>query len=177
MGGAMSSWRYRSAAVEHGWEFLDLAHEMQAEVAQLYAFAQAHPERLEAFIHANGDAVSELVGAVPSRRGSILRRLVRGDKASQLALILGAWQHCRKAVLAYDWIENHPGHFTPGASYRQATVKQGWLFEDLRARQWTRWPIQWGPSPFEGEKSRCDPEDASDFDEMMDHYDPATGMY
>lgn len=173
----MNAWRYRNAAVQHSWEFLDLAHDLQTEVAQLYAYAQKQPKQVEAFILANGQAVIDLVKAVPSRRLSILRRLVGGHTLSQMALILGAWQLCRKAVLAYDWIEYHPGHFTPGAAYRQATVEQGLLFDDLRARQWTRWPVQWGRSPFADEKSRQDPDDAPDFDEMMDRYDPSTGMY
>lgn len=173
----MSAGRYRDAAVMHGWEFLNLAHERQAEIAQLHAFALEQPQRLASYIAANGDAVSELVYAAPSRRRSMLRRLAGHDALSQMALILGGWQHCRKAVLAYDWIEDHPRNFTPGASYRNATVEQGWLFDGLRSRQWTRWPRQWGPSPFADEDSPVDAEDEDDFDEMMDMYDPATGLY
>ncbi|MGT2457792.1 hypothetical protein ACU4GI_33360 [Cupriavidus basilensis] len=173
----MSAYRYREAAVMHGWEFLNLAHERQADIAQLHAFALEQPQRLADFIKANGDAVSELVNATPSRRQSMLRRIAGNDALSQIALILGAWQHCRKAVLAYDWIEEHPRHFTPGASYRSATVEQGWLFDGLRSREWTRWPRQWGPSPFADKDSPADEEDEDDFNPMMDNYDPATERY
>ncbi|WP_432263586.1 hypothetical protein [Cupriavidus sp. TMH.W2] len=173
----MSEWRYRDAAIGHGWEFLDLALEREPAIARLHALASAQPKLLETYFAEHQVLIVELVAATPSKRPGKLRSMAGDDEMVQIALILGAWQHCRKAVLAYDWLMDNPGRFQSGESYRHATVRQGLLFDQIRARKWTRWPMQWGPSPFPGEKSRRDRCDAPDFDEMMDEFDPKTGLY
>lgn len=170
----MSVHRYRDEAIHHVWELLTLGYNRLGDAKQL---ALADPQQIEKFIDEYQDLVLEIVKAAPSRREAMLRRMAKDNAMWQMALILGAWQHCRKAVLAYDWLAEHDGRFRPGQSYRTATANQGLLFSELRERKWTKWPFQWGLSPFPGEKSRRDPEDAPDFDEMMDNYDPKTGMW
>ncbi|WP_128003398.1 MULTISPECIES: hypothetical protein [Piscinibacter] len=173
----MSTWRYRDEAIGHVWEFVTLGYERPEERSILYEEALADHKRLERFIADHEDLILDIVGATPSRRPGMLRRMSRGHGLTECALILGGWQHCRKAVLAYDWLMQRDDEFSPGQSYRAATVSQGLLFADLRARKWTKWPFQWGKSPFPGEKSRRYPSDAPDFNEMMDNYNPETGSY
>ncbi len=116
----MSVWRYRDEAIRHGWEFLDLAHEK--DKAQLFDAIKNNPNGFEEFLFRNQMAIMNLVEATPSRRPAQLRRLAPKDDLTQLALILGAWQHCRKAVLAYDWLMDHESRFTPGRPYRKETA-------------------------------------------------------
>lgn len=171
----MSVWRYRDEAIRHGWEFLDLAHEK--DKAQLFDAIKNNPNGFEEFLFRNQMAIMNLVEATPSRRPAQLRRLAPKDELTQLALILGAWQHCRKAVLAYDWLMDHESRFTPGRPYRKETAAQGLLFDDLRKRAITRWPFQWGTSPFSKEAARKEPWEAPDYNETMDDYNPETGFY
>lgn len=173
----MSAWTYQSEARRHVWEFIDLGYEREDDRKVLYENVLGDPKRVELFIQANHDAICDLVQATPSRREGMLRRMSGRDSLTQMALILGSYQHCRKAVLAYDWIIENDQPFIPGAAYRSATVSQGGLFDQLRERKWTRWPFQWGKSPFPGEKTRRDPNDAPDYDQVIDDYDPRTGMY
>jgi len=173
----MSLWNYRSEAIGHVWELVSLGCERPDDCKQLYEVALDDPKSIDTFIAENKGLILDIVLATPSRRKSMLRRMAEGDSLAEFALILGAWQHCRKAVLSYDWLQENDGRFTPGQPYRVATASQGQLFTELRARRWTKWPFQWGKSPFPGEKSRRDPYDAPDYNEMMDKYDPATGMY
>lgn len=165
-------YRYRDEAIRHTWEFLDLAHERKDFRQELYEWAKANPQRVRDYIADSQFLIIELVEATPSRRKSILNRstskLPDGVGLTQCTLILGAWQHCRKAVLAYDWLSHRPGHFSGGRSYRIETAEQGLLFADLNKRSFREWPTQWGPSPFPGK---------GDFNEQLDNYDPATGMY
>lgn len=172
----MSAWNYQNEARRHALEFLDLGHERHEGKKLLHSNILASPERIDDYLHENRDAIYRLVEAVPSRRLSMLRRLADGDELTQMALILGSWQHCRKAVLAYEWLMDND-RFIPGSAYRIATASQGRLFDQLKARKWTRWPFQWGKSPFPGEKTRREPYAAPDYDEVIDKYDPASGMY
>ncbi|MDZ4123649.1 MAG: hypothetical protein U1E02_05655 [Hydrogenophaga sp.] len=173
----MSVWTYQSEARRHVWEFIGLGYEREDDRKVLYANIFADPKRLEAYLDAYCDAVCDLVQAPPSRREAMLRRMSDGDSLTQMALILGGYQHCRKAVLAYGWIIENDRPFVPGDAYRTATVSHGRLFDQLRERKWTKWPFQWGKSPFPGEKTRRDPDDAPDYDQVIDEYDPLTGMY
>ncbi|MDO9134013.1 hypothetical protein [Hydrogenophaga sp.] len=173
----MSTWRYRDEARRHVWEFTDLGYAREDDRKVLYENVLADHKKIEAYLGSYSNVIWELVRATPSRREAMLRRLTDGDSLTQMVLILGAWQHCRKAVLAYDWLIENDRHFVPGDPYRVATAMQGRLFDQLRARKWTRWPFQWGKSPFPGEKTRRDPEDAPDYDQVIDDYDPRTGMY
>jgi hypothetical protein len=173
----MSVWHYRDEAKGHVWEFVDLGFEREDDRKAVYAMALADPKKIETFIAEYQDLIIRLVEATPSRRLAMLRRMSGGDGPTQFVLILGAWQLCRKAVLAYDWLMDNDSHFTPGQAYRRATASQGRLFDQLKERRWTKWPFQWGKSPFPGEKARREPYEAPDFDEVMDNYDPRTGMY
>jgi hypothetical protein len=173
----MSVWRYREEAIRHLWEFVTLGYEQAAERSELHACVLSNPENIVGFIAEHRWLVVDVVESTPSRRPAMLRRMTKGDTLSQCALVLGAWQHCRKAVLAYDWLAEHEDRFIPGQPYRSATASQGILFDELKARKWTKWPFQWGPSPFPGERSRRHACDAPDFNEMMDNYDPQTGRY
>lgn len=173
----MSTWRYRDEARRHVWEFIDLGYEREDARKDLYENVLADPKRVEAYLDANHAVICDLVRATPSRREAMLRRLSDGDSLTQMALILGAWQHCRKAVLAYEWLIENDRQFVPGDPYRVETEMQGDLFDQLRERKWTKWPFQWGKSPFPGEKTRREPCDAPDYDQVIDEYDPQTGTY
>lgn len=72
---------------------------------------------------------------------------------------------------------DHESRFTPGRPYRKETASQGLLFDDLRKRSITRWPLQWGTSPFTEEANKKEPCEANDYNEMMDEYNPETGLY
>ncbi|CAG9183970.1 hypothetical protein [Cupriavidus pampae] len=161
-----SDTRYRWAAVGHLWEFTRLGLERREAVDALRETIAGDPDGVQEWLRANASVVMALVETVPSRRPAMLRRCT-ADSLGQIAMILGGWQHCRKAVIAYDWIAEHPGHFEAGQSYRAATVSQGIFFDELRERNWTRWPVQWERSPFKGERRR-DRSDAPDYDEAMD---------
>lgn len=173
----MSVWRYRSESRGHVWEFVTLGYERVEAREQLRAAIANDQHKFMEFIADNRDIILDLVQAPPSRRKAMLRRSTqKDDELSQIALILGAWQHCRKAVLAFTWLMDHDERFSPGVPYRSETVRQGLLFDQLRSRKWTHWPFQWGPSPFTGEKYHHR-YNAPDFDEVMDNFDPETGMY
>ena len=173
----MSIYSYRDAAVRHGWEFLDLAHDREDDRQSLFAIELSNAGVVERFIGANQEIVIQLVEAVPSRRESMLRRMCKDNRAEQMGLILGAWQHCRKAVLVYDWKADHDYHFRPGNPYRLETARHGQLFDQLRERSWTRWPFQWGRSPFKGEKRRGDGSSVADYIDAVDNYNPETGTW
>jgi hypothetical protein len=147
----------------------------KADRELLYAYILEDPKRFKAVLSQLSASVIELVKAVPSKREGLLRRMAKKDPLASMGLILGAWQHCRKAVFAYD-VMLPEGLSTPGASYRNATARQGALFDKIVKHKITRWPHQWGESPFPGEKQQKK-RAAPDFDEMLDNYDPETGMY
>lgn len=172
----MSVWRYRDEAIGHVWEFVGLGYEREDDRKTLHAMILADPKRIDAYFTEHRHLIVQLVHGTPSRREAMLRRM-SDDRATQFALILGSWQLCRKAVLAYDWLMDNDSRFIPGQAYRIATASQGALFDQLRERPWTRWPFQWGKSPFPGEKSRREPFEAPDFNEVMDNYNPLTGTY
>lgn len=171
-------WRYRDEAIEHVWEFLDLAS--PREKSLLRANFSSNPERIELFISSNEDLVFELVRSPSAQRQALLRRMSNGDPLTQMALILGSWRHCRKAVLAYDWLrenESRLSRIAPGEGYRDATVRHGVLYGTLKLGPITRWPSQWGKTPFLGEGNGRYPTMSPDYVAMIDNYNPATGVY
>lgn len=173
----MSAWTYRSEAIGHLWEFITLGHERQEGRALLYEAIHGDEARLDSFLTEHKPLILDLVEATPSRRGPMLRRMSGKRPLEEMALILGSWQHCRKAVRAFDWISETGSNFIAGNPYRVETARKGVLYDQIRAQKISKWPFQWGKSPYKGERSRVDSWEVSDFDEMMDNFDPETGLY
>lgn len=173
----MSEWTYRGESIGHLWEFVSLGHEKQEGRVLLYGAIYENEARVDGFLIEHRPLILDLVEATPSRRGPMLRRMSGKRPLEEMALILGAWQHCRKAVRAFDWISETGSNFVAGNPYRVETSRKGVLYDQIRAQKISKWPFQWEKSPYKGERSRVDSWEVSDFDEMMDNFDPETGLY
>lgn len=181
LGLAMSAYNYKREAEMHACEFVQLGYERtEAREALRTHLLTEHKAMEELFQGQAESLIAELVGAAPSRRASMLRRMTKGipsEAMMQVALILGAWQHCRRAVLSLERLDD-TGHFVAGNPYRYETMQQGYLSMRGANPRHAKWPMQWGKSPFPGEKRWVDSWEMVDYNEAMDDYSPdfARGM-
>jgi hypothetical protein len=139
---------------------------------KLHRGISSNPARIVNFIAKNHNLVIGLVAAEPSNRSKMLRNMTGKALMDEMALILGAWQHCRKAVLAYDWLMGQEDQFNSGFPYRVATAQQGDLYSRIDAGDVSNWPIQWGASPFKCDADFEDTGTTSGFNDFMDTFSP-----
>jgi hypothetical protein len=164
---------YRSEAIDHAREFIDLAL-TRSRIDRLQHLLETR-ERCVAFLHWTRDqeiAVTDLVRAGPFRRADTLRLASAGDRDTRLGLVLASYQFCRRAVLTFEWLRMRPPpDWQPTLGARDATVAAGRLFPKLPRRPWRMWPPQWGVSPFINDRHFVG-ERENDFILELDTYDP-----
>jgi len=167
-------WRYRSEARGHAVELITLGHERLQDMKLLREYILKDSTNFNKWISENRHVAESFLIATPSRRLSLLKQKnIKDDVLTQMAVVLGAYQLARKSVIAYSWLMNHDNRFRAGDAYRVATVNQSRLYDNLADMpKFSKWPLQWGTSPFKGEKRRTDAYDAEDYDEVLDDFDP-----
>jgi hypothetical protein len=168
----MSVWNYLSEAKGHACEFVSLGMDRESELPQLQQVIRAEQASVDGFINDNHHIILKVVQATPSKRLPLIRRVAKDLELEQLMLVLGGWQHCRKAVQAYIWMEENEFNFRGGMSYRMGTAIHGDFYSRIKAEPVSKWPFQWGQSPYKGERSRSEVYDVIDYDDIMDTFKP-----
>lgn len=163
---------YRNEAMGHACEFVVLGYDRTEGRELLQRGIKSNESRILTFIAKNHNLVIGLVAADPSNRSKMLRNMTGKALMDEMALILGAWQHCRKAVLAYDWLLQQEDQINITLPFRLATAEQGDLYDRIDAGEVLKWPVQWGSSPFKSDADFQDSGIPSGFDDFLDTFNP-----
>ena len=123
-------WRYRSEARGHVWELIEMGYDRPDDLKLLHASILHDPENFLNWLINNSQQIANFVQATPSRRTAILKqKSMKDSPITQVAMILGAYQIARKAVISFTHEMYEDNRFRAGDPYRVATVRQSNVYD------------------------------------------------